>query len=132
MELLLNFAWLFVCVALGCAVMRTAPMRRRRHSLWVLLAALAVIAVLLFPAISLTDDLNPTIFAAEFVSKRDLLTAPVHSPSILVAVETIGWAALFTGLFDASTPVPEPSFLDCDLSGFRWTLPGRAPPLAPR
>ena len=95
MELFLNLVWVLVAGAMVCVWLRSKdrdePWRRRR------LIAMAMLIVLLFPVISMSDDLLAvqTAFEADNYLRRDHL-APADSyaaqPALMLAV------AIFSGL----------------------------------
>jgi hypothetical protein len=100
MELLLNiFGMLIVVGLLGTWRTRWVHQRRRssRHSLQEL-SALSVALVLLFFAVSMTDDLHSDIVALEECSahKRDFVcAAPAHAlPQSGTAFQTSSWAVV--------------------------------------
>jgi hypothetical protein len=85
METILNLLWLFVTLGIvGVWTLRWLPARRRprTRALREAVALLCALA-LLFPAVSLTDDLHPQIVAVEAASgKRNacqLFAQPSHS-----------------------------------------------------
>ena len=93
MELLLNLAWLVISVV-AILLLRGNWWRRNERSLreWI---ALATFLFLLFPVISLTDDLHPEIALAEAATGKkhfQILRAhgpdsqPSHSPGISAAI----------------------------------------------
>ena len=80
MELLLNLVWVMVSVTL--IVGGLALHRRRPGSVVspvVVLCALVLVAIFLFPAISVTDDLNPAIFAVEDSARRNHFGLILHA-----------------------------------------------------
>jgi hypothetical protein len=98
MELLLNILWLLIAVGLlGTWRMSWVHQRRRsaRHSLqeW---SAVSLALVLLFFAVSMTDDLHSEIVALEecSTSKRELVcSANVHAlPQSGTALHASSWA----------------------------------------
>lgn len=79
MELALNLGWVIVAAWMTCAWLRVSPRgARERHAQFV---ALAVIILILLPAISMTDDLlaaqNPA--EADCCVRRDHDAARSHS-----------------------------------------------------
>jgi hypothetical protein len=95
MELLLNLAWLVISLV-AILLLRGNRRRRKRASLreWI---ALATFLFLLFPVISLTDDLHPEIALAEAATGKkhfqilrahgpDAQAQPSHSPGIRAVV----------------------------------------------
>lgn len=130
MESLLNIVWLLVSVsALFAGVAHYRARRERRHALWLAAVALAAIAVLLFPVISVTDDLNPAIFASEDLSKRELLASLANAPAASQALPVTSCLAL---LISCLVVVAE-RFVEVESaptrSGFAMAVANRAPPL---
>lgn len=82
MELALNVAWLIVAAALlllcGARAL-SLPEKRRRITA---LMALACLIWLLFPVISITDDLN----AGQFVFAASAVKNPNHLPDLVQAL----------------------------------------------
>ena len=115
MELLLNVIWL--AIALGAcarlAVWAAGEPDRRR----VALAAVATVCVLavLFPVISMTDDLQETIAAADetVTVRRNLIAVAFElAPALLVTCCILAWIAssLLTAIgFLADTPLSFPT-----------------------
>ncbi len=64
MELILNLAWLFVTVGAVAAWLRSSPLARP-HRFRLELLSLAAVCLLLFPLISLSDDLQAEAILAE-------------------------------------------------------------------
>jgi hypothetical protein len=130
MESLLNIVWLLVSVsALFAGIAHYRVRRERRHALWLVAVALAAIAVLLFPVISVTDDLNPAIFASEDLSKRELLASLANAPAVSQAPPVVFCFALLIG----SLVVIAERLMDVKSaptrSGFATAVANRAPPL---
>jgi hypothetical protein len=97
MELFLNLLWMLIAVGLlGAWRTRWVHQRSRapRHSLqeW---SALSIALVLLFFAVSMTDDMHSEIVALEecSTSKRELVCSPgAHSlPQSGTALHTVSW-----------------------------------------
>lgn len=88
MELLLNLAWVAVGLGMVCLWLRCAPqaggerLSRRRQFI-----ALSLLILLLFPVISVTDDLlaaeNPA--ETDSVQRRDHESVDLHAPASLAA-----------------------------------------------
>ena len=70
MELFLNLAWLLVALACAIALLHRAPRKSHSTKFWVLATAMICVVVLLFPVISMTDDLHAEVFMAEESGKR--------------------------------------------------------------
>jgi hypothetical protein len=99
MELLLNIVWFAIAsVALGEFARRVSP---DRQQFLLALGALGCALLLLFPVVSISDDLHVQTFVAEdsFAAKR-LVSNAVHarpvSPSLWFGVSLL--AILFVGL----------------------------------
>jgi hypothetical protein len=141
MELILNLVWLFIAIALVCvwrtqwAHQRLRPAHGRRVQEW---SAVGLALVLLFFAVSMSDDMHSEIVALEELSgnSRDHLhlggTQPVpHPPSLLHAV----WSLMATDLpsFSDSIAVDAMPFekllVDSRPSGSPKS--NRAPPVRP-
>jgi hypothetical protein len=139
MELLLNLLWLLIAVALVC-VWRTqwSHQRRgtdRRHlQEW---SAVSLALVLLFFAVSMSDDMHSEIVALEESSanKRDQIHLSAAHPLMQPAqgVRQAPWAvsprALGPGRFDTvgAVIVWEPAFGTLASYGLK---PNRAPPVS--
>ncbi len=139
MELLLNLLWLLIAVAVVC-VWRTQSSNQRRgrdrHYLqeW---SAVSLALVLLFFAVSMSDDIHSQIVALEESSanKRDQIHASVAHSWMQPArgVRQAHWAvsprALSPGHFDtvSTVAVSEPAFGTLASYGLK---PNRAPPVS--
>ncbi len=123
MELLFNSLWLFFVLAGGMALLRA----RSGHSTAKRLAALACVAVLLFPAISITDDLHPDFIAVEDAARRIVhVQAPaallhLHVASLLPVLKLAPSGSALSILSPAVFPAND---------GFVRPVTGRAPPVA--
>ena len=86
MELALNLAWVLLAATMICLWIRFAP---RETSPWTQLVALAVVLLILLPAISMTDDL----LAIQNPAEADCCVRQDHKPSnphsVLSAVATL-------------------------------------------
>lgn len=80
MELFLNFAGVAVGLSLICLWLRTAPYATGRYSYGTQFVALALLILVLFPVISVTDDLYAVQNPAETdsVHRRNLEVSLVH------------------------------------------------------
>ncbi len=91
MELLLNLGWLLVCVGLACTALRRRNTQTVRNSA-VIVVAVIVLSAVLFPAISMTDDLHAAIVMADDGSsqhhKNFAAQHSVLAVAILAAVVT--------------------------------------------
>jgi hypothetical protein len=134
-EALLNLAWLVIAVAAVC-VFRAVWRKRKATTLleWV---ALGTFLFLLFPVISLTDDLHPELQLAEAsTSKRHLLLASARGPAAPQHFSGVAGAhsAIFCSL---RCPVPmlgSVVLIDLNANVLPLALPrhtsGRSPPAA--
>jgi hypothetical protein len=134
-EALLNLAWLVIAVAAVC-VFRAVWRKRKAATLleWV---ALGTFLFLLFPVISLTDDLHPELQLAEAsTSKRHLILASARGPAAPHHVS--GPAGVHSAVFySPRLPVPmrgSAIFVDLNADVLPLALPrftsGRSPPTA--
>lgn len=114
MELALNLGWALVAMWMLCAWVRTAPRRAKdRH---IQMVALAVVILILLPAISMTDDLvaaqNPAEIDCCVRRNHDHCVSP-HS------------------ILPATTTSPMPSYAGISLAFVGIVAPGNLPsPLA--
>jgi hypothetical protein len=129
MELVLNLAWAFSAVLFFCFWLRNsrhAGADRRTQ-----LVALAVLVLILFPVISVTDDLqamqNPA--EADCCLRRDHVVANAHSifpPT--VALQPPAFAELSYGFLQLAAPgsIPSPVIDHPELA----PIQNRPPPVA--
>ncbi len=127
-ELLLNLAWLLVTVV--CSTALLVRLRRSTDSqpVWVLVTAVVCVMVLLFPVISMTDDLHAEVFTAEESGKRR--AAAVHLLELVAFVHVLAaWL-----LIAIAAPLSTGWTLRCDdfaprpLEGTRTASLIRPPP----
>jgi hypothetical protein len=78
MELLLNLLWIVVAVGLTAFLLRHRRALVSGYSWGAVLGAALLIAVLLFPAISASDDLHSDLFLFEDASRRTLTILSAH------------------------------------------------------
>lgn len=110
MELLLNLSWLAVAGALVCLWFRSAgqdhPERRRQ---WI---AMAVLIAILFPVISVSDDLLAVQNASEtdnsYLRRDQVLPSGTHT---IQPAHTFIAAAIFAGIALQFLRFVAPSFL---------------------
>ncbi len=129
MELLLNAAWLVIGGALAISVLR----RRTAddHTTARVLLALACAMILLFPVISMTDDLYAQQFAIEDASAAKKLA---HAGELANAFAVCGAAAVTAAYslslpaFQARRSADNGERLLTDFAVLR-RIEGRAPPL---
>lgn len=86
MELILNLVGVLVALAIACVWLRWAP--RGGSDRKIQLVALALLILILFPVISVTDDLQAAQNPAETDSclRRDYIVAGAHAAPPLAAV----------------------------------------------
>ena len=109
MELALNLAWAFSAIVIVCLWLRCAPQPgASRRTQWV---ALAVLILVLFPVISVTDDLQAMQNPAEVDSclRRD--HAISHPQS----------------MFPAGAALPQPALAELPFGLLQLVAPGRSP-----
>ncbi len=130
MELTLNLGWVLVAVWMLCAWVRKAP--RRATDRRIQMVALAVVILILLPAISMTDDLQ----AAQSPAEIDCCARRNHdhgaSPhSILPAAASLPLLS-FTGISLAFVGMAGPSNLPSPLveNPSQTSIQNRPPPAA--
>lgn len=106
MELVLNFAWVLLAALMFCMWLRFAP--RTGASGRMQLAALAVLILILFPVISVTDDLQAALNPAESdcCLRRDHPCSTPHS------------------IFPALASLPLPVIAELSFGQLRMANPG--------
>jgi hypothetical protein len=109
MELTLNLGWALVAVWMLCAWVRTAP--RRATDRRIQMVALAVVILILLPAISMTDDLMAAQNPAEVdcCARRDYDHAHHHA------------------IFPRDAAPPQPVFAGLSFSRLHQPVMGLAP-----
>ena len=93
METILNLVWLAVtCAAIWLWRFRwTVSPRNRRHSTRLEAVAMVCVLALLFPVISLTDDLHPETVAVDAASgKRNACLIAASAPHLRAATQSSG------------------------------------------
>ncbi|MGA2849508.1 MAG: hypothetical protein ABSE46_10960 [Terracidiphilus sp.] len=129
MELTLNLAWALSAIVIVCLWLRFTPQSgASRRTQW---AALAVLILILFPVISVTDDLQAVQNPAEVDSclRRD--HAISHPHSIFPAIAALPLPALSElpfGFLHMAVPGHSPAPV-VDHPGLR-TIHNRPPPVA--
>ena len=109
MELALNLAWALSAIVIVCLWLRCMPQfGASRRTQWV---ALAVLILILFPVISVTDDLQAVQNPAEVDSclRRDHAISHPHS------------------IFPAVAALPIPALADLTFGLLQIAVPGRTP-----
>lgn len=110
MELILNLGWAFVAMWMLCAWVRTAPHRASDRRIQ--MVALAVVVLILLPAISMTDDLA----AAQNPAEIDCCVRRHHDHG--VGPQTI---------VPAAPALPQPGFTGISLAFVGMAAPGNLP-----
>ncbi len=119
---------MLVSLGFGCvALAHFASRPQRRHSVGIAVLSLIVIAVLLFPVISVTDDLNPMLFASEDATRRMTAGHAVAAPAVAVIL-LLGCLLVLFGLVKLGT-VHSDHPIALAIEGFTRALRGRAPPV---
>jgi len=129
MELILNLAWAVLAAAMLCSWLRFSPGvgRERQRQL----VALAVLLVILFPVISVTDDLlagqNPAEPDTSLRRDHGLVTPHSILPAVAMP-SSLNFAASLTPGDRRSTPCTDagPSIASPSLA----TIQNRPPPVA--
>ncbi len=129
MELLLNIVWLVVAIGLVIGLSLHQRVRIHKPSTFLVVVSIACIIFVLFPAISLSDDLHPMTYATEDSARRFV------SIALFLQFLALPVAALFALLrFDVpfqALPLwllretPQQRALD----GYSSPVLGRAPPV---
>lgn len=128
MELTLNLGWALVALWMLCAWMRTAP--RRATDRRIQMVALAVVILILLPAISMTDDLA----AAQNPAEVDCCARRDHdqgaSPHSIVPVAASLPLPSFAGVSLAFAGTAEPNILPSPFveNPFLQSIQNRPPP----
>jgi hypothetical protein len=129
MELALNLAWAFSAIVIVCLWLRFAALAgTSRRTQWI---ALAVLILILFPVISVTDDLQAVQNPAEVDSCIRRVHAISHPHSTFPAVAAMPLpilAALPFGFLQMAAPGRSPAPV-VDHPGLR-TIHNRPPPVA--
>jgi len=129
MELTLNLVWALLAIAIVCLWLRFAPRAGASgRTQW---AALTVLILILFPVISVTDDLQAVQNPAEVDSclRRDHTSS--HPHSIFPAIAALPLPALSElpfGFVNMAAPGHSPASV-VDHPGLR-TIHNRPPPVA--
>jgi hypothetical protein len=133
-ELLLNFLWLSLSLALVLTWVRAVRHGHTKHT-WSAFVALALLLLLLLPVISMTDDLVAMENRAELEhvvrrSEMPLLhlahdTAALLDTGLLALSLLIGFALFFSRLSPFTLRVPHRKLIN----GFIRTMGVRPPPM---
>jgi len=128
MELLLNLAWLLVTVVCSIGLLRRARKDPEAANLWVLVTAVVCIMILLFPVISMTDDLHAELFTAEESGKRRV--AAIHIQQLVAFVHVLAaWLLISIALPRRATGVTCcEHFVPSPLDGSQFAWFTRPPP----
>lgn len=131
MELFLNLVWLAVAIVLSVFLTLHNRTRARKPSVFALTVTIVCIVFLLFPPISISDDLHNTHCAMEDSSRK--CAAPVVMVQVVTA-PAIGSPAAIE--YQPSQRVLERLRTEAPLihtvRGFLSPTEGRAPPLGSR
>ena len=131
MELLLNLIWMTVIALLSWAVCVYRFRSSEQNYSWITVAvAIACIAALIFPAISLSDDLHVECTAIESPAKRihQLIVNLQQTPSVL-ALSSVLLASTLSALLQIASRATFEEAIAAPLEGFLPPSIGRAPPL---
>jgi hypothetical protein len=107
MELLLNFAWVLLAALLFCLWLGLAPGTGTGTSRRMQLVALAVLLLILFPVISVTDDLQAVQNPAEadcMVRRDHPCSTPHATPAPITALPLPVVAGLSFGVLSLAIP----------------------------
>lgn len=127
MELFLNLVWLAVAFLVAAALCRR-PVRIQGRVQWAILAVgITCVAALIFPAISMSDDVHFQYLMSESPDKR-LQAAHSQLQTVAIAFVLFVLAACFIELYRRERL----QFHARLLSGFDSVLVGRAPPAISR
>jgi hypothetical protein len=87
MELILNLAWLTLAFAAFARLAVWARGETDRRRVWIVALATVCVVVLLFPIVSITDDLQESVAAVEetFAVRRVVAAAALHLTPVIVA-----------------------------------------------
>ncbi len=128
MELLLNIVWLVIAMGLAIGLSLHHRIRTNKPSTFVVVVAIACTILLLFPAISLSDDLHSVTDAMEDSARKCVsIGSLVQPPAVPVA-------ALYAQIHFEVALQPLPFWLrsvtpqQCMLDGYSSPICGRAPP----
>jgi len=128
MELLLNLTWLLVAAMCAIGLLRRARREPNSANIWLFAAAMLCIVVLLFPVISMTDDLHAEVFTAEESGKRRVVAIQIeHQLSNLQSLATRLAISMFTFRRPTWSPAADP-FIPSPLDGTRAAYFTRPPP----
>lgn len=129
MELLLNLVWVLISATLiGCGLAHYRRRSSRFSSRVLVLCSLVLVAILLFPAISVTDDLSPAIFAVEDSSRRTHSIVVLHSAASPVIFALVAPAAHLAPILNCIGRQLLLSPKAPTLSVIESSVAGRAPP----
>ncbi|HEY6374417.1 MAG TPA: hypothetical protein VIX90_02710 [Edaphobacter sp.] len=131
MELLLNLAWLSVSLLLVISWIRSERTTRKQFK-WSTVIALLLLLTLLFPVISMTDDLVAVNMASEVEhTMRRYEAPPSQMASIALLDAIVLLAAVMMGIAFSGTSftrVRPPAFAAKLLAGFIRACGVRPPP----
>ena len=128
MELVLNAIWLaIVCFVAAAALKHTNRADSPSVNRICLFVGVLCFAALLFPSISITDDLQQVGIASEEVGRYLLKSADYSSAPFSIAFTGIV-ALLLAAISGAGYLYRRPNFAPSPLAGFRFTTASRPPP----
>lgn len=130
MELFLNIVWFAVSVALTAFLCRHQSCRAVQLRWGVVLSVVLFIVVLLFPAISASDDLYNETMLSEDLARRSHSLLCTHLDTAPAMLVTILFAAFFFSGLRYSGHLVESATLIALPSSFRPSAGLRAPPSA--
>ncbi len=128
MEILLNLAWLLVTIVCSIVLLSHARKQPDATRLWVVVTAVVCIMVLLFPVISMTDDLHAELFTAEDSGKRWVAAIHVQQLAAFVHVLAAWLLILVTAPLGAACVWCSAKYLPQALDGTRIASFIRPPP----
>jgi hypothetical protein len=129
MELLLNLVWLLVTLVCSIGLLRRARRNPDSPHLWVLVTAFVCIMVLLFPVISMTDDLHAELYTAEESGKRRVAAVQVQQLVAFVHVLAAWLLLALLALADLSWVTRSDESVPQPIDGTRSACFIRPPPL---
>ncbi len=122
MELLLNLGWIAISIAIGWFATRDGCSGRKRATV---IITLALLSAVLFPAISMSDDLHVDFVLADEVSSRRHST--VHALSATVAL-LISVVLITLPRINVAFGVKNEGLISAVRAGFLTAVGLRAPP----
>jgi hypothetical protein len=127
MELLLNFAWAILAGTAVSAFLSSAPGRRKRFLL--AFGALCCALLLLFPSISVSDDLHFHAFVGEDANPNKRLLNVAHVNGVQFSAIVFALGALLASSFRVIAFIRITTAAAHLSSPVKRPILGRAPPL---